>query len=253
VLADRVRTFRLVVQYDGGAFHGWQRQPAWRTVQGTLEVALTEVLGDEQVRITGAGRTDAGVHARGQVASFSSPTELPATALVPLVNRRLPDDVRVRSAAVAVPGFDARRSAVARHYAYHLIDREDVLLGRMAWYPRRTVKAESLDRAVGALLGEHDCSAFRSAGSGPANPNCHLVTARAARWERGVRVELAADHFLYRMVRNIVGTALSAADHGDPAEAMRAVLESRERARAGVTAPPQGLVLEQVDYPEEGA
>jgi tRNA pseudouridine38-40 synthase len=248
-----MRTFRLVVAYDGTAFHGWQRQPSRRTVQGTLELALTEILGDEQVRTTGAGRTDAGVHARGQVASFSSPTRLPAHAIVALANRRLPDDVRVRACEVAVPGFDARRHAVARHYAYHLLDEEDVLLGRIAWHPRRAPRLEPLDRALGALMGEHDCSAFRSAGSSPSDPVCRVRAARAERWERGVRVVLAADHFLYHMVRNVVGTALVSAESADPAGHLRTVLESRARSRAGVTAPPQGLVFERVDYPEEGA
>jgi tRNA pseudouridine38-40 synthase len=245
-----MRTFRLVVAYDGTAFHGWQRQPARRTVQGTLERALTETLGDEQVRVTGAGRTDAGVHARGQVASLSSPTPLPAGAIAVLVNRRLPEDVRVRSTEVVAPGFDARRGAVARRYRYHLLREEDVLLGRIAWCPRRAWSAEALDRAVRALEGEHDFSAFRGAGSTPSVPVCRVAQARVAPWEWGARLEITADHFVYHMVRNIVGTALSAAASADPAAAMRDVLTSRDRSRGGVTVPPQGLVLEEVVYPE---
>ncbi len=246
-----MRTFRLVVAYDGTAFHGWQRQPARRTVQGTLERALTEALGDEQVRITGAGRTDAGVHARGQVASFSSPTRLPASALAPVVNRRLPDDVWVRAASVAEPGFNARHAAIARHYAYHLAGGEDVLLRRIAWYPRRALTVEALHRAVRELEGEHDFSAFQATGSTAVTPRCHLLRARVTPWETGARVEVTADHFLYHMVRNIVGTAVAAAETDDPAAAMRAVLASRDRGRGGITAPPQGLVLEAVFYPGE--
>ncbi len=249
MLAVRVRTFRLVVAYDGTAFHGWQRQPARRTVQGTLERVLTEILGEPSVRITGAGRTDAGVHARGQVATFSSPTHLPASALSPLLNRALPDDVRVRGADIVAPGFDARRDAIARRYAYHLLREEDVLLGRIAWHPRRPLQCGALDRAVGALLGEHDFAAFRAAGSSPAESRCRMIRATAVAWEQGVRIDVTADHFVYHMVRNIVGTALVAAEAADPAEAMRAVLESGARSRGGTTAPPQGLVFEQVFYP----
>jgi tRNA pseudouridine38-40 synthase len=249
-MAVAVRTFRMVVAYDGTAFHGWQRQPARRTVQGTLERVLTETLGDEQVRLTGAGRTDAGVHARGQVASFSSPTALPAAAVTVLVNRGLPDDVRVRATAVAVPGFDARRGARARRYRYHLLHEEDVLLGRIAWCPRRAWRAEALDAALRALEGEHDFSAFRGAGSSPATPVCRVMRARVEAMEWGARIEVMADHFVYHMVRNIVGTALAAAESGDPAAVMADVLACRDRSRGGVTVPPQGLVLEEVVYPE---
>lgn len=245
-----MRTFRLMVAYDGAAFHGWQRQPQRRTVQGVLEEVLGTVLG-ETVRIGGAGRTDAGVHARGQVAAFSSPTRLPAAALPPLLNRRLPDDVRVRAAATAAPGFDARHDAIARRYAYHLLREDDVLLGRVAWHPRRVLRADGMARALGALEGTHDFSAFRGAGGSPGTPVCRMIHAGVSAWEGGLRLDVVADHFLYHMVRNIVGTVLAVAEAADPRAAMRAVLESRQRARGGVTAPPQGLVLEQVFYPTE--
>ncbi len=245
-----MRTFRLVVAYDGAAFSGWQRQPERRTVQGVLEAALSEVL-QETVRITGAGRTDAGVHARGQVASFASPTRLPASALAPLLNRALPEDVRVRAAAEARPGFDARHDAVARRYVYRLLREEDVLFRRVAWCPRRPVEVAALASAMGPLEGRHDFTSFRGAGSSPVTPECTMVRARVEAWEGGARLELVADHFLYHMVRNIVGTALDAAGTPDPAAAMGAVLAARERARGGATVPPQGLTLEQVFYPGE--
>lgn len=237
--------------YDGTGFHGWQRQPGLRTVQGALEVALEQVLG-EPVALTGAGRTDAGVHARGQVATFRSRTTLPARAIAALVGRRLPADLEVRGAHDAPAGFDARRSARARRYAYRLLDRPDVLLSRIAWHPRRRLDADTLAAAVIPLEGRHDCGAFQASGGSPRRTECVVHRAGWRRWEGGLMFEIVADHFLYHMVRNIVGTALQVAAAADPARAMREVIASRRRERAGATVPPQGLCLEQVFYPAEG-
>ncbi|NOT34040.1 MAG: tRNA pseudouridine(38-40) synthase TruA [Candidatus Eisenbacteria bacterium] len=242
-----MRTFRLDVAYDGTAFHGWQRQPGLRTVQGELERQLSEVL-EEDVKTVGAGRTDTGVHAHGQVASFQSATRLPARALPHRLERGLGDDVRVTAASEAMSDFDARRSARARRYRYRLLDAEDVLWGRFAWCPRQRFDGAALADATRGLEGEHDFSAFRASGGAPTSPRCHMLSIGWERWEAGWRLELAADHFLYHMVRNIVGTALAASRTSDPHAAMRAVLESRERSRGGETAPPQGLSLEEVRY-----
>jgi tRNA pseudouridine38-40 synthase len=247
-----VRILRLDVAYDGTAFHGWQVQPGQRTVQGVLEEALNEVLG-EAVRLTGAGRTDAGCHARGQVASFATASRLPARSLAPLLRRHLPDDLQVQVALDATPDFDARRSAEARRYAYRLLDRRDVLLERMAWHPRRALDPARLEAAVRPLQGEHDCAAFAASGSSPVPTACVVHRAGWRRWEGGLQLDIVADHFLYRMVRNVVGTALMVMQASDPSRAMAEILASRQRAQAGPTAPPQGLCLEQVFYPAEVA
>ena len=244
--------FKLVMGYDGTAFHGWQVQPGARTVQGVLEEALRTVLGTE-VRVNGAGRTDAGVHARGQVASFAADTPLPARALPPLLARALPADVRVRSAAAVGAGFHARHSAVARRYSFHLLEADDVLWSRFAWRPPRPAPGAALEHAARALEGQHDCSSFRATGSSPGSPVCTVFRAGWTRWEGGLRLDIIADHFLYHMVRTVVGTALAVAREHDPNEAMRRILEARDRGRAGVTAPPQGLCLEQIFYPRESA
>ena len=237
--------------YDGTDYHGWQRQPGQRTVQGVLESALRGVFGVDELVTQGAGRTDAGVHARGQVASFAVGGRLPATALAPVLRRRLPADLRVLEAREAPTGFDARRSARARRYAFRLARAEDPLLERFAWRPRRPARAEGLERATRALEGEHDFSSFRSAGSGDVQPVCRVHRAGWRAWEGGLMLDIVADHFLYHMVRSIVGTALEAAEAADPAGAMRAVLAARERAAAGPTAPAHGLCLEQVFYAED--
>ena len=243
-----MRTFRLVVAYDGTDFHGWQRQPGRRTVQGELETALADALG-ETVSLRVAGRTDAGVHARGQVTSFRAEARLPVAALVPVLRRRLPPDVRPVRAEIGADGFDARRSARARRYAYRLLTVEDVMWERFAWWPRRRPDAEGLERAVRPLQGEHDFSAFRAAGGTPGSPCCHVLRAGWSRWEGGLRFDVVADHFLYHMVRNLVGTALALMAERDPAGAMREIVASRSRHAAGATAPPQGLSLEEVFYP----
>lgn len=239
-----------MVAYDGTAFHGWQRQPGLRTVQGVLEAALGAML-EEEVVVTGAGRTDAGVHARGQVASLETRASLPLQAWAPRLTRALPDDVRVREVREAPPGFDARRSATGRRYAYRLMHEDDVLEGRYAVRPRRAWTPDAWGRATRALEGRHDFRSFESAGSPRRTGTCHVMRADWSRWEGGVQLDIVADHFLYRMVRNVVGTALALADEPDPAAAMRRVLAARDRAAAGPCMPPQGLRLEEVFYHPE--
>jgi tRNA pseudouridine38-40 synthase len=247
-----MRKIRLDVAYEGTAFHGWQIQPELRTVQGVLQSAVEEILG-ESVRLTGAGRTDAGCHARGQVASFTTESSLPARALAPLLRRRLPDDVHVRRAEECDTDFDARHSAVARRYAYRLLDGPDVLLQRMAWFPRGRITPGSLQTAVEPLEGHHDCSAFAASGDTSRSTCCRIHRADWRRWEGGLMLDIVADHFLYHMVRNVVGTAIALASEPDPGSAMAEILRSRDRAAAGATAPPQGLCLEEVFYAPEAA
>ena len=243
-----METFRLLVAYDGTGFHGWQRQPGRRTGQGVLEEALAALLGVEEVTLHGAGRTDAGVHARGQTASFRTQTTIPAGALWHALAPRLPRDVRVLASARAAADFDARRSAVARRYTYRLLRAEDPLEERFAWRPRRWPEPDALQAATGVLVGRHDFSSFRSAGSSDSHPVCEVAGAQWSAWEGGLRLEIVADHFLYHMVRSIVGTALDASAAADPAGRMRAVLEAEDRSAAGPTAPAHGLCLEQVLY-----
>jgi len=238
----------MVVAYDGTDFHGWQRQPNQRTAQGELEAALSAMLG-ETVVTTAAGRTDAGVHARGQVVSFRTGARLPVTAYVPLLRRALPRDLQVVHAATCDESFDARRSAQARRYRYQLLDRDDLLWRRYAWHPPGPVDPDALAQATAVLEGEHDFTALRSTGGSPGSPCCQVMHAGWSRWEAGIRLDIQADHFLYHMVRNVVGTALQVAREPDPGAAMRAVIGSRDRGAAGPTVPAHGLSLEEVSYP----
>jgi tRNA pseudouridine38-40 synthase len=243
-----MKTYRLQVAYDGTEFHGWQRQPGCRTVQAVIEGALAAVLEVDEVTLQGAGRTDAGVHARGQVASFRAETPIPGAALKHALGPRLPRDVRVLASAATADDFDARRSALARRYSYRLLRAEDPLEERFALRPRRWPEATALEAAARGLEGRRDFSSFRSTGSSDSNPVCDVTRARWATWEGGLRFEIVADHFLYHMVRSIVGTLLEVSTEGDPGGRIRAVLEARERSAAGPTAPAHGLCLEEVMY-----
>ena len=245
------RTFRLTVAYDGTAFHGWQKQPGVRTVQGELEGALAVVLASTEVTAPGAGRTDAGVHARGQVASFRYPTRLPASAFPPLLNKRLPGDMRVTAASEESATFHARHSARARRYRYRLLAAPELLAERYAWVPPLLPPLASLTASAEPLTGEHDCTAFQTVSRTPSDPVCRVHVARWTECPAGAEFEVVADHFLYHMVRNLVGTSLAAARHPDPGSHMRAVLESRDRRRRASPAPPHGLSLEQVYYEGE--
>ena len=246
-----MRGLKLVVAYDGAGFDGWQRQPGRRTVQGVMEAHLSAVL-DEPVKLSAAGRTDAGCHARGQVASFTTASRLPAAAMAPVLNRRLPGDVRVREASEVDPSFDARRSAIARRYVYRLMREDDLLFSRLAWHPRRPIDADALSCATAPLEGVHDCAAFQSTGSTPTVSVCDVKRASWRRWEGGIQLDIIANHFLYHMVRSIVGTALLVQGQTDPGAAMRECRDSCDRRRAGPTAPAHGLCLEEVFYREGG-
>lgn len=246
--SEASRTFRLSVAYDGTAFHGWQVQPGLRTVQGAIETALREVVEEEGIRVHGAGRTDAGVHARGQGASFRAHTTLPAHALEALIGRGLPGDVRVFDVREVPAEFHARHSARARRYTYRLLAADDVLLGRFAWHPGRPSDRDALSQTAATVVGEHDFAAFESSGSSDVDPVCRVRGAAWREWEGGLRFDIVADHFLYHMVRNLVATMLRASRTSDPAAALAKVLASRDRARAAGTAPARGLCLEQVAY-----
>ncbi len=247
-------TLRLLVEYDGTDFHGWQFQPGLRTVQGTLEEALSTLL-REEIRIVGAGRTDAGCHARGQVASCRARAALDPRRVLRSLHGLLPSDVAVREVLVAPPDFDARRGAVERWYTYRLLSRPSPLWRRFAWYPGFAAEVERLDRVTAPLFGVHDFRGF--AGADPARDGSHGMC-RVSRvewrpWEEGWILHIVANRFLYHMVRNIVGSAVKVARGTMPAERALAALALGDRRLAGPTAPPEGVCLERVVYAADGA
>jgi tRNA pseudouridine38-40 synthase len=247
-----MRNIRLLIEYEGRDFNGWQFQPGLRTVQGAIEEALAPVLG-ERVRIGGAGRTDAGCHARGQVANFHTGSEVSCERLLRSLSGLLPADVAVHEVREVPMEFDSRRGALERHYSYRLLSRPSPMWRRYAWYPGFEPALETLEAAVSPLCGDHDFRGF--AGSDPGRHGdpgrCRIGGIGWQEWDGGLALRVVSNRFLYHMVRNIVGTAVKIARGYMDLERIQEILESADRRRAGPTAPPQGVCLERVVYLED--
>ena len=252
---DPPAVVRLVIAYDGTRFRGWarQRDDGVRTVQGVLESALGRALG-EQPRLSVAGRTDAGVHARGQVASFAVDPAVDLDRLRGSVNGMIGPEVVVREASLAPAGFDARRSATARVYAYRIETGAvaDPFTTRYVWHRAGALSAARMRRAARSLIGEHDFAAFGRPHSreGPTVRRLESIAVRAD----GERLEFTvrANAFLHQMVRSLVGVLVDVGSGRIDPESVEDILASRDRARATRLAPPRGLTLERVVYAPTG-
>jgi tRNA pseudouridine38-40 synthase len=248
-----MRNLKLTVRYDGTDFHGWQTQPGYRTVQETLERAIAAITREERVRVNCSGRTDAGVHALGQVVNLYTATPLACDILVKAINSQLPEDVVVRDCAEMGQAFDANKDAICKRYRYTINDGRipDPFHRRTAWQTRRPLNAEAMHEAVQALMGRHDFRSFETDW-----PNrltsirtiSHVSVTRVA--EELIHVEAEADGFLYNMVRSIVGTLYQIGRGYWTVADMQRILTAQDRREAGPTAPPQGLVMLWVRYAE---
>jgi tRNA pseudouridine38-40 synthase len=244
------QTFKLVIEYDGSAFHGWQRQKHDRTVQQTIEEALARMT-REAIVLIGSGRTDAGVHALGQVASFTTRSRLDAAAFLNGLNSLLSDDVVIRACTAVEESFHARFDVKWKHYRYHLLNRNLApAIGRQfIWHLRNPLNVPAMQEAAQVVVGTHDFKAFEGAGS----PRAHTVRTVSQSTLRptgggNLIYDIRANGFLRFMVRNIVGTLVEVGRERISAEDFRQILASRDRAHAGATAPPQGLFLMDVVY-----
>jgi tRNA pseudouridine38-40 synthase len=240
----------LGIGYDGRGYAGWQRQDHARSVQQAVEEALATVA-DHPVRVTAAGRTDAGVHATAQVVHFDTTAERTPRAWVLGANSNLPGDVAVRWARPVAAGFDARRSAVSRSYLYLIANvdtRPALALGRATW-ERRPLDDAAMHAAAQALVGEHDFSAFRASACQSRSPWRRLSHIAVHRHGELLAVEVRANAFLHHMVRNVVGALIDVGCGDRPAGWLATLLAGGDRKAGSATAAADGLYLVDVEYP----
>ncbi|MGA2408958.1 MAG: tRNA pseudouridine(38-40) synthase TruA [Candidatus Binataceae bacterium] len=241
--------FRLTVAYDGGNYCGWQLQPQAESIQGRLELAIAAIFG-QPARVYAAGRTDAGVHARGQVAAFDAPRAFDPADLERALNAVLPRDIAVRDVAVAPDGFDPRRDAIARVYEYRILNRSrrSAFDYRYAWLMPVPLDIEVMNEAAARFIGEHDFAAFRSVGSEEKTTIRRVIVSAWRREGERLAYRVQASGFLRHMVRTMVGAMAAAGSGKMPPAHITALLEGRDRAMGPAAAPACGLFLVAVRY-----
>ena len=248
------RNIKLVIAYDGRAYHGWQRQAdGLETVQGCVEQAAGRVV-RHPVIVHGAGRTDAGVHAAGQVANFHTTNfAIPLEGLRRAMNSRLPQDIAVRSACVVADDFHASRSAVGKTYRYriHTAAVRPVELAGQVYHYWRPLDIEPMQEAAARLVGTHDFRGLASSAELRQNTARTIYACQVSRLDDEIHVTVQGNGFLYNMVRNIVGTLMEIGRGHWPPDRIEKILASRDRRDAGPTAPPDGLSLMCVHYGRE--
>jgi tRNA pseudouridine38-40 synthase len=245
------RNIRLLLAYDGTEFHGWQKQPGMRTVQDIVEQAARRVV-RHQVVIHGSGRTDSGVHARGQVANFETTSTMPCENLQKAIGSRLPKDVSVYHAAQVPLGFKASRHAISKLYRYRIyndhrrpVEHHQQRYVYHFWHP---LDVDRMRLAAELLVGKHDFAAFATSGHGRESTVRTVLRFEVARRYNEVIADVEGTGFLYNQVRNMVGTLIEVGrGHWTP-ETVSSILESRNRSQAGPTAPARGLCLQWVRY-----
>jgi len=240
---------KLILEYDGTAYSGWQRQPDRPTIQEAVETAILGVT-QINVPVIGAGRTDAGVHALGQVASFHIDRDMTPREWTRALNAHLPTSIVVRSAARMPDTFHARYSAKGKLYEYRILNRPErpAVERDYCWHIHQPLDDAAMNQAGLALIGSLDFSSFQTQPTDNDDPMCHLQRFTVFREGDRLRTEAYADRFLKQMIRSIVGTLVEVGLHKRTPESLNTILKARDRSAAGKTAPPQGLFLVRVDY-----
>jgi tRNA pseudouridine38-40 synthase len=242
-------TIKLLLEYDGTAFAGWQRQLNQPTIQEAVETAIAGVT-QTRVAVIGAGRTDAGVHALGQVASFRIDRDMTPREWTRALNAHLPETITVRSAEIMPDAFHARHSAKGKLYEYRILNRSErpALDRHYCWHVYKPLDDAAMNQAALLLIGSHDFSSFQTQPTENEDPMCRLQRLTVYRQGEHLRIAAYADRFLKQMVRSIVGTLVEVGAGSRPPDSLTTILHARSRSAAGKTAPPQGLFLVQVDY-----
>lgn len=249
------RRFRLVISYDGTDFHGWQDNAGVRTVAGELLTALDPISRGTEIDLQGASRTDTGVHALGQVALATLETTLDSAAVASALEARTPADISIVSCQEVTDDFHPRFDAVAKRYLYRIWRGESAPLfkSRTCWWVRESLDVEAMNRAARLLVGKHCFAAFRNRSKDEPEDTVRTVTNLEVR-ARGdwLWIQAIGDGFLYRMVRNLVGTLVDVGRGALEPERVGEILESSDRREGGRGAPPQGLFLMEIAYPDSG-
>lgn len=242
-------TFKVTLEYDGTAYAGWQRQPEQPTIQEALEASLRRIA-QVDISAIAAGRTDAGVHALGQVVSFKSDKPLSSDDWLRALNATLPDDISVGAVEQVSDDFHARFSAVRKLYAYRILHRpfRSALERTRAWHLYGALNPDCMREACAQLIGKHDFSSFQGHPTDVENTVCDLQRLDIFKDHDIVRIEIEADRFLKQMVRAMVGTLVEVGQGKRRPEDMKGILDAKDRRLAGYTAPAQGLYLVRVDY-----
>jgi len=242
-------TYKVTLEYDGTAYAGWQRQPDQPTIQAALETALHRITHSD-ISVIGAGRTDSGVHAFGQVASFRSDRAMTPDQWTRALNALLPPDISVRLTEQVADGFNARRSAQGKLYEYRILNRRprSALERQRAWHLWGKLHVEHMQEGAAFLTGQHDFSSFEGPQAGTDKKACDLRRIDIIQAGEILTIHIEADRFLKQMVRAIVGTLVEVGQGKRLPHAMKSILEAKDRRAAGYTAPPHGLYLVRVDY-----
>lgn len=250
--AKIMRNIKLLIEYDGTNYQGWQVQPKGPTIQGVLEEKLGLLTG-QPVRLFGSGRTDSGVHALSQVAHFKTQSQMDIRTIQRALNSLLPHDIVIQKAEEVGEGFHARKHSKSKIYEYRILNRNlrSAFHRGYVWHIPQKLNLTEMKKATQILVGEHDFSSFRSVGT-PTRTAVRKVS--RAEWKRGrdglIRFEIEANGFLKQMVRAIVGTLVEVGKSKMKAVEFRKILDSKDRKKAGPTAPAQGLFLKEVKYTE---
>ena len=244
-----MRNIKLVLEYDGTNYHGWQTQPNLPTIQSTIEDAL-EKLTQTSIQVIGAGRTDTGVHAEGQVANFHTDAQIPVIAFQKGLNAILPQDIVICSATEVSADFHARFSAISRRYRYTILNRAypSALSRQTSYFFPAAIDVTRSNQLCQSLVDKRDFSAFQKTGSDRINPICEIYEISCWKQEPYIYIEIEADAFLRGMVRAIVGTLLKCMKNENADVQLHRILETKDRAAAGTSVPAHGLSLIEVKY-----
>lgn len=242
-----MRNIKLLIEYDGTKYAGWQKQENDRTIQGEIEAALHQIL-QEEVNLIGAGRTDAGVHARGQVGNFRAERKLHVDVIKGGLNAILPDDIVIHRVEEVPLEFHARYSAKERTYSYLITRKLTALMRNFAWYVKFNLDLELMNRVAALIVGEHDFSSFCKGNAENQDHQCRVFTSQWNNDGTMLKYTISANRYLYGMVRALVGTMVDVGRCYTQFDEFSNILLKKDRAEAGMSAPAHGLVLEKIYY-----